>query len=188
MTRRTLGALWSRYFQVRNRIAAGGMSCVKLRSAEREARGLRDRLVVNYSPLVKYVAGRISGRAGRAPRSGGPHLVGARRAPWRRRDLRSRAPHQVRVVRDLQDPVVHARRAEEGGSPVSPDSPEGPPDREGQGRAGAEAGPRADGVRARRVSWHQRHRAPGVPRPVRQGAGEVARSVDRKDRLAGCTT
>ena len=37
-------------------------SCVKLRSAEREARGLRDRLVVNYSPLVRYVAGRVSGR------------------------------------------------------------------------------------------------------------------------------
>lgn len=62
MTRRTIGALWSRYFEVRNRIAAGGLSCVKLRSAEREARGLRDRLVVNYSPLVRYVAGRVSGR------------------------------------------------------------------------------------------------------------------------------
>jgi RNA polymerase sigma factor FliA len=62
MTRRTLGELWSRYFQVRGRIAAGGMSCVQLRSAEREARGLRDRLVVNYSPLVRYVAGRTAGR------------------------------------------------------------------------------------------------------------------------------
>src|SRR5215213_10729535 len=40
------------------------MSGVERRSAEREARGLRDRLVVNYSPLVKYVAGRISGRVG----------------------------------------------------------------------------------------------------------------------------
>ena len=39
MTTRTLGQLWSRYFQVRGRIAAGGMSCVQLRSAEREARG-----------------------------------------------------------------------------------------------------------------------------------------------------
>src|ERR671914_2867658 len=38
------------------------MSGVERRLAEREARGLRDRLVVNYSPLVKYVAGRISGR------------------------------------------------------------------------------------------------------------------------------
>src|SRR5215217_7816942 len=62
MTRRTLGELWSRYFRVRSRIAAGGMSCVQLRSAEREARGLRDRLVVNYSPLVRYVAGRTAGR------------------------------------------------------------------------------------------------------------------------------
>ena len=62
MTRRTLGELWSRYFQVRNRIAAGGMSCAQLKSAEREARGIRDRLVVNYSPLVRYVAGRTGGR------------------------------------------------------------------------------------------------------------------------------
>ena len=62
MTGRTLGDLWSRFFRVRNRIAAGGMSCVQLRSAEREARGLRDRLVANYSPLVKYVAGRTAGR------------------------------------------------------------------------------------------------------------------------------
>jgi len=38
------------------------MSCVQLRSAEREAKGLRDRLVVNYSPLVRYVAGRTAGR------------------------------------------------------------------------------------------------------------------------------
>jgi RNA polymerase sigma factor FliA len=62
VTGRTLGELWSRYFRVRNRISAGGMSCVELRSAEREARGLRDRLVANYSPLVRYVAGRTAGR------------------------------------------------------------------------------------------------------------------------------
>src|SRR5215212_7153850 len=62
MSSRTLGELWSRYFRVRGRIAAGGMSCVQLRSAERGARGLRDRLVVNYSPLVRYVVGRTAGR------------------------------------------------------------------------------------------------------------------------------
>jgi RNA polymerase sigma factor FliA len=67
MTRPTLGELWSRYFRVRGRIAAGGMSCVQLRSAEREVRGLRDRLVVNYSPLVRYVAGRTAGRVGEVP-------------------------------------------------------------------------------------------------------------------------
>jgi RNA polymerase sigma factor for flagellar operon FliA len=59
-----LGDLWSRYLRVRNRISADGMSCVRLRTAEREARGLRDRLVVNYSPLVRYVAGRTAGRVG----------------------------------------------------------------------------------------------------------------------------
>jgi RNA polymerase sigma factor for flagellar operon FliA len=64
LRRRSLGALWSRYFEVRDRLAAGGLSCVEVRSAEREAKGLRDRLVVNYSPLVRYVAGRISGRMG----------------------------------------------------------------------------------------------------------------------------
>jgi RNA polymerase sigma factor for flagellar operon FliA len=64
MTRRTIGELWSRYYRVRDRIAAGGMSCVQLRAAEREARGLRDRLVVNYAPLVRYVAGRTAGRIG----------------------------------------------------------------------------------------------------------------------------
>jgi len=32
------------------------------RASAREARGLRDRLLVNYSPLVKYVAGRVSAR------------------------------------------------------------------------------------------------------------------------------
>ncbi len=43
-------------------MAEADMSSDERRQAEREARGLRDRLVVNYSPLVKYVAGRISGR------------------------------------------------------------------------------------------------------------------------------
>jgi RNA polymerase sigma factor for flagellar operon FliA len=64
LTGRTLGELWSRYFRVQNRIAAGGMSCVEIRSAVREARGIRDRLVVTYSPLVRYVAGRTVGRMG----------------------------------------------------------------------------------------------------------------------------
>ena len=64
MTRRTLRSLWVHYFRFRKRLDEADMSGVERRSAEREARGLRDRLVVNYSPLVKYVAGRISGRVG----------------------------------------------------------------------------------------------------------------------------
>jgi RNA polymerase sigma factor FliA len=62
LTRRTLRSLWSHYFRVRERLAQADLSAVERRSAEREARGLRDRLVVNYSPLVKYVAARVSGR------------------------------------------------------------------------------------------------------------------------------
>jgi RNA polymerase sigma factor for flagellar operon FliA len=38
------------------------MGYAERRVAERKARGLRDRLVVNYSPLVKYVAARVSSR------------------------------------------------------------------------------------------------------------------------------
>ena len=62
MTRPTLRSLWSHYFRVSKRLAETDMSSDERRQAEREARGLRDRLVVNYSPLVKYVASRISGR------------------------------------------------------------------------------------------------------------------------------
>ncbi len=63
MTRRTLGWLWSRYFEVREVLEGDvGMSVTKRRTAERELKGLRDKLVVNYSPLVKYVAGGVSAR------------------------------------------------------------------------------------------------------------------------------
>ncbi len=62
MTRRTLGWLWSRYLEVRDGMNGDGMSVAERRTAERELKGLRDRLVVNYSPLVKYVAGRVLGR------------------------------------------------------------------------------------------------------------------------------
>ena len=62
MTRRTLGWLWSRYLDARDGLNGGGMSAAERRMAERELKGLRDRLVVNYSPLVKYVAGRVCAR------------------------------------------------------------------------------------------------------------------------------
>jgi RNA polymerase sigma factor for flagellar operon FliA len=63
LTRRTLGWLWSHYFEARDALNDGHpMSVAERRRAERELKGLRDRLVVNYSPLVRYVAGRISAR------------------------------------------------------------------------------------------------------------------------------
>ena len=65
MTRRaqpTIGRLWMRYLEVREALKGGRDSVGHMEAAEREARGLRDRLVVNYSPLVKYVAGRVTAR------------------------------------------------------------------------------------------------------------------------------
>jgi RNA polymerase sigma factor FliA len=63
LTRRTIGCLWSRYFGARDALSdAHAMSVAERRTAERELKGFRDRLVVNYSPLVRYVAGRISAR------------------------------------------------------------------------------------------------------------------------------
>ena len=48
--------------ETRDRMNRGGMSAAEHRAAERELKGLRARLVINYSPLVKYVAGRVLGR------------------------------------------------------------------------------------------------------------------------------
>lgn len=63
MKGRTLGDLWERYLCVRGRASAEVRCPVERRKVEREARALRDRLVVNYSPLARYVAGRIPTRA-----------------------------------------------------------------------------------------------------------------------------
>jgi RNA polymerase sigma factor for flagellar operon FliA len=49
--------------EARGALEEGEMPWADRRNAERELRVLRDRLVVNYSPLVKYVAGRVSARA-----------------------------------------------------------------------------------------------------------------------------
>jgi RNA polymerase sigma factor for flagellar operon FliA len=61
LTRRTLGWLWSRYLEARDALPL--VPVAERPNAERELRGLRDRLVVNYAPLVKYVACRVSARA-----------------------------------------------------------------------------------------------------------------------------
>ena len=63
MKGRTLGDLWERYLCVRGQATAEIRCPVERRKVEREARALRDRLVVNYSPLARYVAGRIPTRA-----------------------------------------------------------------------------------------------------------------------------
>ena len=59
MNRRAAGRLWARYLQTKGALA-GGIRCEReRRTAQREADCLRERLLVDYSPLVKYVAGRI---------------------------------------------------------------------------------------------------------------------------------
>ena len=62
MTRQNLGALWGRYRKAREQ--AAGIACpIERRVAVREVTMLRDRLVANYSPLARYVAGRIWARS-----------------------------------------------------------------------------------------------------------------------------
>lgn len=61
MTSAALGRLWSRYLQMHASLESVPEGPRK-RSTQKQANQIRDRLVVNYSPLVKYVAGRISSR------------------------------------------------------------------------------------------------------------------------------
>ncbi|MDQ3636796.1 MAG: hypothetical protein M3426_02205, partial [Actinomycetota bacterium] len=68
MTDRTVGRLWMRYLKVRGELlqsASEGEKSEKYLEMEREAGRLRDRLVINYSPLVKYVASRVGARVPR---------------------------------------------------------------------------------------------------------------------------
>jgi RNA polymerase sigma factor FliA len=48
--------------EVRDALDDAAMSVSQRRATERELKGLRDRLIVNYSPLVRYVVSRISAR------------------------------------------------------------------------------------------------------------------------------
>ena len=62
LAQHTIGRLWARYLEARGELEGADLTGAERSAAERESNGLRDRLVVNYSPLVKYVADRISGR------------------------------------------------------------------------------------------------------------------------------
>ena len=63
MSVQTLGRLWPRYLKLRADLdSLRENDGAELWDAERSANQLRDRLVVNYSPLVKYVASRIGAR------------------------------------------------------------------------------------------------------------------------------
>jgi RNA polymerase sigma factor for flagellar operon FliA len=61
MTGQTLGRLWARYLGLRRELEEAYEDGARP-EIERQAGQLRDRLVVNYSPLVKYVASRVGAR------------------------------------------------------------------------------------------------------------------------------
>jgi RNA polymerase sigma factor (sigma-70 family) len=68
MNGRTVGRLWARYLKMRDELRTDERRPDEevQRETERQAGQLRDRLVVNYSPLVKYVASRVGARMPRA--------------------------------------------------------------------------------------------------------------------------
>lgn len=60
MSPQTIGRLWNQYLEARSASYSNGQPDDKV--LEQHVVRLRDRLLVNYSPLVKYVTGRISAR------------------------------------------------------------------------------------------------------------------------------
>ena len=62
MTSKTVGRLWKRYGKLREDLKKLGPDDERRREVERQAAVLRDRLVGNYSPLVKYVSSRLGVR------------------------------------------------------------------------------------------------------------------------------
>src|SRR5829696_2645695 len=110
MTSRTLGELWSRYFRERGRWYV-------LRSAQ--VGGTRGEGSQGQAGGQLLAPGQV--RRGKNSRarlgtsgSGRPRRLRPGRASRRRRNLRSGAKDQVRVVRHFEDPLVHPGRAEEG--------------------------------------------------------------------------
>ncbi len=61
---KSLGHLWAQYLKIREELhtSEGLSDNATQRKLERRGRHLRDRLLVNYSPLVKYEAGRVGAR------------------------------------------------------------------------------------------------------------------------------
>ncbi len=65
--RRTIQRLWELYDEERRNLEDSILDGVEdTGKLDRKVRQLRDRLVVNYSPLVKYAAGRVSARSASA--------------------------------------------------------------------------------------------------------------------------
>ena len=116
---------------------------------------LRERLILHYSPLVKYVAGRVGVGPAAEHRAGRPRLVRHLRADRRDREVRPRARHQVRDLRDQPHPRRDHRRAARDRLDPALGPLQGPRGREGLRRARGPAAPHAHRGRGRRRDGHQ---------------------------------
>ena len=122
---------------------------------------LRDRLVLTYAPLVKYVAGRLGSGLPAHVDEGDLVSYGLLGLIERDRALRPRARHQVRDVRDRADQGLDHRRA-----------------------ARASTGCRAPSARARATSSARSASSSSKlePRADRRGDRREARHHDRRAR------
>ena len=62
MSQQTLGRLWAQYFEIRSALSEDALPPEQTEKLEQRAEQVQERLLVNYSPLVKYVTGRVSAR------------------------------------------------------------------------------------------------------------------------------
>ena len=83
--------------------------------AARATARYRDRLILTYAPLVKFVAGRLGSGPPRARRRGRSRLLRPARPDRGHRALRPRPRDQVRDLRDLADQGRDHRRAARAG-------------------------------------------------------------------------
>ena len=146
-----------RIFAQREGAMETGVKEVELRDLwrrykEEDDQSARERLVVAYSPMVKFVAGRLGAGPAVPRRRRRPHLLRPARPDRRDRALRAGAGDQVRDLRDDPDPRRDHRRAALArlGAALGPLPRPRNRGRPGQTRARAAAG--ADRGRARRAS------------------------------------
>ena len=145
---------------------------------------LRDRLILTYAPLVKYVAGRLGSGLPGARRRRRPRLVRPARADRRDRALRSRPRHQVRDLRDRADQGLDHRRAARARLGAALGAVAGARDRARDRRARGEARSCADRRGDRRQARHHRGRARRQP-DARSPARRSPRSTSSGRCLAG---
>ena len=62
MSQQTLGRLWAQYFEIRSVLSEDALPSEQTEKLEQRVEQVQERLLINYSPLVKYVTGRVSAR------------------------------------------------------------------------------------------------------------------------------